>query len=243
MGPQVQVGGMGAGSIELKKEIIAVCLQLEALGYTIGTYGNVSARVEEGLVITPSRVSYQSLAPEDLVTISLDGRALEGFRPPSSELEVHRQIYVRRPDVMAIAHTHSLYATALSCLHDTIPVIVEEQSQVIGGEIRCTRYVAAGRHRELGQEVAESLGRSNALLLANHGTLSCGRSLAEALFTSQIVERAARIRLLTGVKREAVPIPQEAVRSERERWLHKYGTSADAAVEEPTHRDVGRKQQ
>jgi L-fuculose-phosphate aldolase len=223
---------MNSESISLKKEIIAACLRLEKLGYVIGTYGNVSARVPGGLIITPSRVDYRSLTPDDLVTVSLEGRVLEGTRLPSSELEVHRQIYVRRPDVCAIAHTHSLFATALSCVHETIPVMVEEQSQVIGDEIRCTRYVPAGKHRALGQEVARTLGKSSAVLLANHGTLSCGRSLAEALFTCQIVERIAQMRLLAGGKGKVIPIPREFVRSERERWLHKYGASADKAVAE-----------
>jgi L-fuculose-phosphate aldolase len=163
----------------------------------------------------------------------LEGRIREGTRLPSSELEVHRQIYLRRPDVCAIAHTHSLFATALSCIHDTIPVMVEEQSQVIGDEIRCTRYVPAGKHRALGQEVARVLGKSNAVLLANHGTLSCGRSLPEALFACQIVERIAQMRSLTGVKGKIIPIPQAFVASERERWLHKYGTNADKAAAEP----------
>ena len=224
----------------LRKEIIATCLELEKNGYVIGTYGNVSVRVEAGLIITPSRVDYQSLTPADLVEVSLEGEVRGGNRLPSSELEVHRQIYLARLDVGAVVHTHSLFATALSCLHQSIPVIVEEQSQVIGDEIRCTRYVPAGKHRALGQEVARALGKSNAVLLANHGTVSCGRSLAEALFTCQIVERIAQMGTQAGVKGKIIPIPQAFVRSERERWLHKYGTGADKAVESPRQRNSKR---
>ena len=73
-----------------------------------------------------------------------------------------------------VLHTHSFYATALSCLHVTIPVIVEEQSQVVGDEIRCTNYVPAGQHEALGEEVARALGASNGVLLANHGVVACG---------------------------------------------------------------------
>jgi len=218
-------------SSELRQEIIAACLRLEQMGYIIGTYGNLSVRVPGGLLITPSRVDYRSLRPEDLVAISDQGAVLEGRRLPSSELEVHRQIYLRRPEVGAVVHTHSFYATALSCMHDHIPVIVEEQSQVIGAEIRCTRYVPAGRHQELGIEVAVTLGESNGVLLANHGTVSCGRSLAEALFTCQVVERVAQMRLLTNSLGGAVPIPPEFVRSERERWLYKYGSAADGVLQ------------
>jgi L-ribulose-5-phosphate 4-epimerase len=222
---------MSACSHDLGKEIIEACLWLDEMGYVIGTYGNVSARVEEGLMITPSRIDYRALAAEDLVTVSLQGKVLEGSRLPSSELEVHRQIYVCRPDVGAIAHTHSLFATALSCLQETIPVIVEEQSQVVGGEIRCTRYVPAGQHRKLGEEVARALGQSNGVLIANHGTVSCGRTLEEAIFTCRIVERVAQMRVLAGACGKLTLIPREHVMSERERWLHKYGSADDRTGE------------
>jgi L-fuculose-phosphate aldolase len=216
---------------DLKREMIQVCQRLVDLGYVVGTYGNISARVPGGLIITPSRVDYDALTPRDMVTVSGTGTILDGTRLPSSELEVHRQIYLRRPDVNAIVHTHSLHATALSCRQETIPVIVEEQSQVVGDEIRCTRYVPAGRHEELGKETARALGASNAVLLANHGTVSCGRSLEEALFTCVIVERVTQMWLLTGAG-GAVPIPAEHVASERDRFLHRYGNAADGAVVE-----------
>jgi L-fuculose-phosphate aldolase len=222
---------MSACSDDVRKEMISACLQLEEMGYVIGTYGNVSVRVEEGLMITPSRIDYRSLVAEDFVIVSLEGKVLEGRRLPSSELEVHRQIYVSRPDVGAIAHTHSLFATALSCLQETIPVIVEEQSQVVGGEIRCTRYVPAGQHRKLGEEVVRALGQSNGVLIANHGTVSCGRTLEEAIFTCRIVERVAQMRVLAGACGKLTLIPPKHVTSERERWLHRYGSAADRAVE------------
>jgi L-fuculose-phosphate aldolase len=216
--------------LDLKRNIILTCQRLVDLGYVIGTYGNVSARVPGGLIITPSRVDYEALTPEDMVTVADDGAVRDGDRLPSSELEVHRQIYLARPDVQAVVHTHSLHATALSCRRDTIPVIVEEQAQAIGGEIRCTDYVPAGQHEALGRETARVLGMSNAVLLANHGTVSCGRSLEEALFASNVVERVARMRLLTSFG-EAVAIPPEHVASERDRFLHRYGTAADRVID------------
>jgi L-fuculose-phosphate aldolase len=213
--------------LELKHEVIAVCRRLEAQAFTIGTYGNVSVRVPEGLIVTPSRVDYSTLVPDDMVTVALDGTEVDGAREPSSETDVHRLIYVHRADVGAVIHCHSLYATAASCLHRSIPVIVEEQSQVIGDAIRCTEYMPAGQHLPLGEEVARVLGDSNAALLANHGTVSCGRTLAEALFTTQITERIAQMWLLTSAIGTPITIPDEFVRSERDRWLYKYGTVAD----------------
>src|SRR5258708_11075606 len=144
--------------LELKQAIIAACLKLEAMGYVIGTYGNASARVPGGLIVTPSRVDYQTLQPEDMVTVADDGTVIDGTRLPSSETSVHRLIYLARPDIGAVLHSHSFYATALSCTHETVPVIVEEQLQVAGDAIRCTNYVPAGQHLNLGEEVAQTLG-------------------------------------------------------------------------------------
>ena len=210
---------------ELKQAIIDACLLLEARGDIIGTYGNASVRAPGGLIVTPSRVDYHKITPDDMMTVADDGSVLDGHRLPSSETSVHRMIYLARPDVGAVLHTHSFYATALSCLHETIPVIVEEQSQVIGDAIRCTNYVPAGQHLKLGEEVAQALGASNGVLLANHGVVACGRTLDEALFVTQVVERVCHMWLMT--RPGAIPIPDEYVRSERERWLYKYGTAAD----------------
>ena len=144
-----------------------------------------------------------------------------------SATDVHRIIYLKRNDVGVVLHTHSFYATALSCLHETIPVIVEEQSQLVGDAIRCTPYVPAGQHEKLGQAVANTLGVSNGVLLANHGVVACGRDVNEALFVAQIIERVCQMYLMTRAISNPVPIPPEYVRSERERWLYKYGTTAD----------------
>jgi len=133
--------------------------------------------------------------------------------------------------VGAVVHTHSLAATALSCIHGSIPVIVEEQAQVIGGEIRCTTYVPAGQHRQLGEEVARTLGSNMGVLLANHGVVSCGRTLSEALLASQIVERAAQMRLLVGTAGDLMPIPANFAAGERDRWLYRYGKAEDKAAE------------
>ena len=222
-------------SLELRREIVYTCLQLREMGYIIGTYGNLSARVHGGLLITPSRMDYDTMRPDDLVVVSLEGERLEGARLPSSEMEVHRQIYVRRPDIGAVIHTHSFYATALSCARRCVPVIVEEQSQVVGDELRCTNYVPAGQHRQLGEEVAGALGESNGVLLANHGVVACGRDLADALLTAQVVERVAHMWLLAQAAGGAVPIPGEHVRSERDRWLHKYGSPEDGVLRPAAH--------
>lgn len=222
---------MSQEEMGLRQAVIDACLRLEAEGYLIGTYGNASVRVSDGLLVTPSRVAYRDMQPQDLVRVSLDGHVLQGDSLPSSETAVHRLIYAARSDVGAVLHTHALHATALSCLRAPAPPIVEEQSQVIGGAIPCTNYVPAGQHEALGAEVARALGASNVVLLANHGLVACGRDLPEALFTTHIAERVAQMHLLTAGGGPAIPIEAEHVASERDRWLHRYGTALDHEAE------------
>ena len=214
--------------VSLKQEMIEKCRLLEKIGYFIGTWGNVSARIPEGFLVTPSRVQYTVIEPGDFVTVSLGGTRLAGHRWPSSETEIHRAVLNKRSDVRAIIHSHSPYATAVSCLHQSIPVFVEDMAQIIGGEVRCTRYIPAGQHKEIAAEVGNTIGEENAVLLANHGVLCCGRDLEEALVASQILEKAALMMLAAGGAGKMFPIPEDLVKSERYRFLYKYGTAHDA---------------
>lgn len=214
--------------LTLKQEMIEKCRQLEKMGYFIGTWGNISVRVPEGFIVTPSRVEYSVIEPSDFVTVSPEGTVLAGHRVPSSETEIHRAVLNKKPDVGAIIHSHSPYATAVSCLHQTIPVFVEDMAQIIGGDVHCTHYVPAGQHKKIAEEVANTIGEENAVLLANHGVMCCGRDLEEALVASQILEKAAFMMLAAGGASKVIPIPEEFVRSERHRFLYKYGTTHDA---------------
>ena len=214
--------------LDLKQEMIEKCRLLEKMGYFIGTWGNISARVPEGFIVTPSRVEYDVIEPVDFVTVSPEGTVVDGHRLPSSEAEIHRAVLNKKPDVGAIIHSHSPSATAVSCLHQTIPVFVEDMAQIIGGAVRTTRYVPAGQHKKIAEEVANTIGEENAVLLANHGVMCCGRNLEEALVASQILEKAAAMLLAAGGAGKVIPIPEEFVRSERHRFLYKYGTTHDA---------------
>lgn len=213
----------------LKVEMIEKCRLLEKMGYFLGTWGNMSVRVPEGFIVTPSRVEYSVMEPSDFVTVSLEGNVVAGHRLPSSETEIHRAVLAKKSDAGAIIHSHSPYATAVACLHQSIPVFVEDMAQIIGDEVHCTQYVPAGQHKRIADEVARTLGEENAVLLANHGVLCCGRNLEEALVANQILEKAALMMLAAGGREKVIPIPEEFVRSERHRFLYKYGTAKDAS--------------
>jgi L-fuculose-phosphate aldolase len=118
------------------------------------------------------------------------------------------------------------------CLRVTIPVILEERSQVIGADIRCTQDVPASQHLALGEEVARTLGESSGVLLANHGAVACGRTVDKAVFAAQVGERIAQMYLLARAAATPIPFPQAFADSERERWLYRYGSAADHAIAE-----------
>jgi L-fuculose-phosphate aldolase len=213
--------------LELKEMMVSFCLRLQAQGLVIGTWGNVSVRVDGGLIVTPSKVPYEKMRPRDMVTLSLGGGILEGDRLPTSEADIHRALYNLRDDIGAAIHTHSPYATAVACLHRSIPPFVEDLAQIVGGPVNCTPYVPGGQHEEIAEATVRTIGDSDAVLLANHGPVCCGRDLEECFVTCQVVEKAARMMLAAASCGTMKEIPKEAVKSERHRFLYTYGTKAD----------------
>ena len=204
-------------SLELRREVIDTCLWLERMGLTIGTWGNVSLRLNDGnILITPSKVGYHVMKPEDLVVMAPDGRIVDGFRLPTSERELHRGILNRRPDVNAIVHSHSPYAMACCCIEGGIPPMSEEMAQLIGGGIPLSyRFVPSEKHVELGEVVTDSIGESNAVLIRNHGPVCCGSSLAEAKVCAQVVEKAANMYLHINNDKRIIPIEDKWVKAGR----------------------------
>lgn len=218
-------------TVALREEVIRACFFLrDRLGYFIGTWGNISVRVEEGLLVTPSRRDYEDLRPEDLVVVAWEGGVVRGHRLPTSETELHRQLMLQRPDLGALVHSHSPWASVCACARRAIPVLADDVAEVIGGEVRCAKYAPAGRHRELARNAREAIGPdAAAVLLANHGVVAGARDLAEAIVACQFVEKAAMILIQAAALGGATPIPEPLWREERHRYLTKYGRPEDLA--------------
>lgn len=214
---------------ELRRQLLETCFDLrDRLGYFVSTWGNVSVRIKEGMLLTPSRLEYDEMDLDDFVVVSMAGEKVSGHRVPTSETEMHRQIMLERPDIGALIHSHSTWASVCACAHRSIPVLVDDMAEVIGGEVNCTDYVQAGHHLELAAGVRKTIGPdANALLLGNHGVICGGRTLNEARVCNIFVEKAAQILIhaeaLGGVK----PIPESCWREEHHRYLHKYGKAED----------------
>jgi ribulose-5-phosphate 4-epimerase/fuculose-1-phosphate aldolase len=196
-----------------KSEIVDICQSMVSAGLVIGTAGNVSQRIgdTDTVAITPSSKDYSCLDPNDIMVVTLDAEVLEGDRNPSTETPMHLTIYKARPDVSAVIHTHSVYASALAVLRIPLPPIIDEFVVRLGGQVEVAKYAMPGTE-ELARNAVEALGPRNGVLLANHGPLCCAGNLHDALHNAQLLERAAHIYLLAraavGLKKVSTISPE-----------------------------------
>jgi len=165
--------------MELRAEIVAVAQEIDRAGFCPSKSGNVSARLGDGLLITPSGLPYARTTPDDLIHLALDGAVLSGKGKPSSEWPFHTEIYKARPDAQAIVHTHSPRATALASTRRGIPAFHYMIALCGGADIRCADYATFGTP-ELAANAVKGLEGRKAVLLANHGVIALGGSLAGA---------------------------------------------------------------
>ena len=172
-------------------EIIAAARALDALGFMPSKSGNLSVRTARGFLITPSSLPYAETAPEDLVELDLEGAVLAGRRRPSSEWRLHAAAYAARPEAGAVVHTHSPFATALSCARQGIPPFHYMIALGGGRDIRCSAYATFGT-AELAEASVAALAGRRAALLANHGVVALGSTLAGARTLALEVENLAR---------------------------------------------------
>jgi L-fuculose-phosphate aldolase len=177
------------GHLALREAMIATARKMNASGLNQGTSGNLSQRVEEGFLITPTGMDYEAMVPEDLVLMRFDG-GHEGRRKPSSEWRFHRDILAARPEVGAVLHAHSMFCTTLACLRRGIPSFHYMVAMAGGVDIRCAPYATFGTE-ELSRHAVTALEGRKACLLANHGMLALGRDLAGAFKLAVEVETLA----------------------------------------------------
>jgi L-fuculose-phosphate aldolase len=175
----------------LRARIVETARAMNALGINRGKSGNVSARIDGGFLVTPSALRYDRTQPADVVAVRGDGDAV-GRRPPSSEWRFHRDIYVARPDVAAIVHAHSPFATTLACLDRGIPPFHYMVAVAGGADIRCAPYATFGT-QQLSDHALHALAGRHACLLAHHGMIAVGASLKAALALAVEVETLAEM--------------------------------------------------
>lgn len=214
-------------SIQLRQEVIDTCLWLKSHGLVFSTWGNISVRLDDGnILITPSKLDYDIMTPDDLVVLAPDGTQVSGTRLSTSEREIHRRVMNKRRDIGAIIHMHSPYAMMAAARNEGVPVISEEMCQLLGGAIPLSReFVPSDMHKRLGEVVSESITDANAVLIRNHGPMCFGKTLAEAKVCCQVVEKSCMMYILLLAAGNMQTLSEEAVLRGRDYFLNSYGKS------------------
>jgi len=196
----------------LKKEIVDVLKFMEDKGLNHGRSGNVSIRVKDTnyVLITPSGLLKARLTIEDVVVVDLSGEVIEGSRKPTVELPLHTTIYRSYDYFNAVIHAHPIYVTALAIAREPLPPVVEEAVLYVGGEVRVAEYAPFGS-RELAENVVKALEGRTAAILPNHGVVTCGKNLEEALEVLVLVERLAQSYILSRVLSKTTKPPDEVI--------------------------------
>jgi L-fuculose-phosphate aldolase len=177
----------------LRASAVAAVRRLDALGMNRGSTGNVSLRQGDGMLITPTGMGADDLRGQDMVWCGWDG-TLRGAWQPSSEWHFHQAIYLARPDLNAIVHTHSVHAAALACLRRPLPSFHYMVAVAGGDDVPCVPYHLFGTEA-LSSAVAAAFAERDACLMANHGLVVGGDTLARAMKVLQEVESLCEVYL------------------------------------------------
>jgi L-fuculose-phosphate aldolase len=215
---------------EARAAIVAGALDLERLGLNHGSAGNLSLRLGESALVTPSGVPARELAPEMIARMRIDEKsgAFEGPLPPSSEWRFHLDVYRARLDVNAVAHMHSTYATTLACLRREIPAVHYMIAAFGGPTVPCVGYASYGTP-ELSALVVEGLKDRDAVLLANHGSIVTGEDMRKALWRAVELEALAQVYYLAATAGEPAVLPDDEIWRTVERFRN-YGPRAKVAT-------------
>jgi len=209
---------------KLKEELVRLHSDLPKNNLVAWTGGNVSARdPETGLVvIKASGIRYEEMRPQHMVVMDIDGQRVEGDYKPSSDVYSHLYIYRHRPDVNGVVHTHSRYATAFAAVGKEIPCVLTAMGDEFGGPIPCGGFALIG-DEAIGKVVIDSIGKSPAVLLKNHGVFTIGKNATAAVKAAVMTEDAAATVWMALQIGTPDIIPQEDVDKLHERYMNMYG--------------------
>ncbi|MER5291037.1 class II aldolase/adducin family protein [Streptomyces pharetrae] len=189
-GADPQVGEEPQEAARAWEALVATARRTVADGLVVGTSGNVSVRIGDTVLVTPSGVPYDRLTPADLTAVGLDGRQVRGTLVPTSELPMHLAVY-RHTDARAVVHTHAVHATAVSTLVPELPVI-HYMTAALGGPVRVAPYATYGTEA-LAENMLRALDGRSGCLLQNHGTVTYGATLDQAYDRTAQLEWMCRL--------------------------------------------------
>jgi L-ribulose-5-phosphate 4-epimerase len=208
----------------LKKEVYQAHIKLWENKLVMWTSGNVSGRdpKTDYVVIKPSGVSYDKLLPDNLVVVDLNGNIIEGNLKPSVDMATHLYVYKHMPEVMAVIHTHSTYASAFAAIGKPIPVCLTAMADFFGRDIPVGELVLIGEE-EIGKEIVNKIGNSKAILMKNHGPFTIGKNVNEALQAAIFLEETAKVLIMSRILGEPQSIPESIVGILHKNYIEKYG--------------------
>lgn len=210
----------------LRIEVADLHAELVRWGLVVWTAGNVSARVPGAdlIVVKPSGVDYQLLSPENMVVTDFDGRVVEGDATPSSDTYAAGYVYAHLDWVGGVVHTHSTYATAFAARREAIPCVLTMMADEFGGPIPIGPFAMIGDD-SIGRGIVDTLqhSRSPAVLMANHGPFTIGRTARGAVKAAAMCEEVARAVTVARQLGEPQPLTEQQIDSLYERYQNVYG--------------------
>ena len=176
---------------EHKKQICDAGRKLLELELVAGTWGNVSCKAnDEVMLITPSGIEYETMTPDDIVEVNLKDGSYKGPKP-SSEKNLHAEIYRVRKDIRAVVHNHASHSSTVAAARRQVGPILDDLAQIVGPSVRVADY-ALPSTKKLVRNTIKALKGRNAALLANHGAVCIGRDIEEAILCCQVLEKACK---------------------------------------------------
>ena len=211
--------------ITQRDELLAAVKEMDCLGLVSGSSGNASVRIDapgspNAFLVTPAALPYPTMTSDQLVAVDDALNPIDGV--PSSESLLHLAIYRARPDVNAVMHTHSVYATALGVAGRPLPPIVDELVVYVGGQVEVAEYGFPGTDA-LAEAGVDALGDRRAVLIPNHGMFAVADNVSEALRVCALVERVAQVFINAETIGGAKEIPGESFKAERRMYLVRAG--------------------
>ena len=211
----------------IRQEIIEGGLRLVKEGLVARTWGNISIRVNEThMLITPSGRTYEDLTPEDIVLVNYHTSKHEGPIKPSSEKELHCEIYRTRKKINAVVHTHQMNASTVAAAQREVPPILDDMAQIIGPSVRVAAYALPSTKKITKRTVSALKGRI-AALMANHGAVCVGRDLDEAFVVCQVLEKACKAFIEAEFLGGAKSINKFEAHLMHQIYIRKYSREAD----------------
>jgi len=223
---------------KVRDDVAALHAELTRYGLVIWTGGNISGRVPGAdlFVIKPSGVSYDELAPDNMILCDLDGNVIPGTpgseRSPSSDTAAHAYVYRNMPHIGGVVHTHSTYATAWAARGEAIPCVITGMADEFGGEIPVGPFAIIGDD-SIGRGIVATLDghRSRAVLMQNHGVFTIGKDAKDAVKAAVMCEDVARTIHIARQGGELIPIPQDKIDALFDRYQNVYGQAPQGELQ------------